>query len=168
MSATTLTFTGDKAIDAKLATLQTKVGARLARYALKAGVSKLASAIRKAAPVGPTGNLKKSVGSRIEEKGRGVFVAKTGLNVGKRSVKRRGRMAPHSHLVAIGTQQRYRQSLGGRFAFVKHPTSQQLSTGVMPANPFVKVAAAGAQSSAVAAMRKNVERNLAKELANLK
>lgn len=168
MTMQAITITGDKQLDAKLAVLQGKAKSRLTKYALKAGVSKLAAAIRKAAPVGQTGNLKKSVGSRVEETSRGVFVAKAGLNVGKRTVKRRGRLAPHSHLVALGTAERHRSTIGGRFAVVKNPTRQQLSTGAMPANAFVRSSSAGAQTAAVEAMRKNVARNLLKELAKLK
>lgn len=168
MTMQAITITGDKELDANLATLQTKVGARLTKYALKAGVSKLSAAIRKAAPVGPSGNLKASVGSRVEKTRDGIVTAKAGLNVGKRTVKRRGRTAPHSHLVALGTKARFRNAVGGKFAYLKHPNRQQLSTGIMPANSFVKTAADSAQPSAFAAMRKNVERNLAKELAKLK
>ena len=166
--AQTVTITGDKKLDAMLAKLSDKVGQRLTKYAMKAGVSKLSAAIRKAAPVGPTGNLKKSVGSRVDEKSKGIFEGKAGLNVGKNSPKRSGRSAPHSHLVALGTVARVRKTIGGRFGYLRNPTPQQLSTGTMPANSFVKTAAASAQGAVYAAMRKNFGRNLAKELSKLK
>ena len=164
---TELIITGDKELDKKLSVLKVSVANKLAKYALQAMASKLSASIRKAAPVGPTKNLKKSVGSRVGKVVNGIVTAMVGLNVGKRTEKRTGRAAPHSHLVALGTVQRFRKTIGGRFAYIKNPTQSQLSAGTMPANPFVKLAVASGMSSARSAMIKNAERNLAKELAKL-
>lgn len=166
--ATEIIITGDKALDAKLSVLKTSVAQKLAKYALQAMASKLAAAIRKEAPVGPTKNLKKLVGSRVVLTKDGIITAKVGLNVGKKTVKRKGRLAPHAHLVALGTEPRFRQTIGGRYGFYKNPTQQEMRTGVMPANPFVRFGVASGMSSARAAMMKNATKNLAKELAKLK
>lgn len=166
--AATFTITGDKELDAKLSVLKTSVANKLAKYSLQAMASKLSASIRKAAPKGPTKNLKASVGSRVGKVTGGIVTAKVGLNVGKRTEKRRGRMAPHSHLVALGTVARFRKTIGGWYGYIKTPSQQQLSTGTMPANPFVKLAVTSGMSAARSAMTKNATKNLAKELAKLK
>lgn len=160
-------ITGDKTIDDNLAKLGASVANKLARYALQAGISVISKAMRKAAPVGPTGQLKRSIGSRVSKTSDG-FVAKAGVNVGKRTVKRKVRFAPHAHLFALGTQARYRQTIGGKFAYVRNPTREQLSTGTMPANSFIRQAYSISRSAAITAMQNKAATALVKEVAKLK
>jgi hypothetical protein len=163
-------LTGDKELEATLRTLADKAADRVAKSALGGGLVVTAKAIRKAAPVGETGNLKAGIGRRLEKGKRGgAFVAKAGVNVGKRTKaeKTAGRLAkqraPHAHLVALGTKQRFRKTIGGKFSYIKEPTASQLSSGAMPKYEFVSTAAKSVQSAARAAMRKRAEKALARE-----
>ena len=172
---TRIYLTGDKELEATLKNLADKEAYKIARSALGAGLSKMAAAIRRAAPVGPTGNLKANIGKRLEKGKRGgKIMAKAGVNVGKtkkteKAAGKSGRdRAPHAHLVALGTQRRARQAIGGRFAGIRNPTDQQLSTGTMPANPFVKQAVQSSKSSVTEAMQKRAAKALAKALQKIK
>jgi HK97 gp10 family phage protein len=163
-------LTGDKEIEATLKALSDKSADKVAKSALGAGLTVIRGAIRKAAPVGKTGNLKASIGKRLEKGKRGkVFTAKAGINVGKKTKKEKttGVMAraPHAHLVALGTQRRSRKVLGGKFASITNPSAEQLTTGTMPANPFVNQAAASAMGAASLKMRKQAAKALAREVA---
>lgn len=169
-------ITGVADLEKTLRSLSDKSADRVAKAALRGGLAEITKAQRKAAPVGETGALKKSIGSRLEKSKRtGLVMAKAGLNVGKRkSGKKKGASterlsklveqgAPHAHLVALGTQKRERKSIGGKFAYLKNPTPKQLSTGTMPANPFIKDAYAKAQSKIEPAMRKRAAKALDRE-----
>jgi hypothetical protein len=160
-------LTGDKELEATLRKLADKEADKIARSALGAGLTALAKAEKKAAPVGKTGAVKASIGKRLERKKRsGVIVAKAGINVGKQTKKkqRTGR-APHSHLVALGTKQRTRKTIGGKFSYITKPTEKQLNTGVMPKNDFIKRAATGATGSVMSAMHKQATKSLARAAA---
>lgn len=158
-------LTGDKELEATLKRLSDKSADRVARSALGAGLSVLAKAMKKLAPVGKTGNLKQSIGRRLEKGKRGgTIVAKAGVNVGK-GAQKKGRTAPHSHLVVLGTKLRVRERLGGKFAWITHPTPQQLSTGIMPSNPFIRNATQSSKGAVQAAMRKRAAKKLAQEIA---
>lgn len=159
-------ITGDDVIDANLAKLSTSIANKLAKYALRAALTVISRAERAAAPVGATGAVKKSIGTQLK-KSREGFTAKAGINVGKRT-KQRGKYAPHAHLVALGTKARYRKTIGGRFAFIRNPKREQLSTGVMPSNPFIRQAYAQSRAAATAAMRNKTMTALQKEVAKLK
>jgi HK97 gp10 family phage protein len=157
-------LTGDKEIEKTLAKLADKAGDRVARNALGAGLTKVAKAMKQAAPVGKTGAVKASIGKRNEKSRKGVFEAKAGVNVGKKT-KIKGKFAPHAHLVALGTKRRQRKAIGGRFSYLKNPTPQQLSTGTMPANSFVRMAYESSRSAARTAMTIAAKRSLGRELA---
>lgn len=187
-------FTGDRQVEKLLKKLADKAGDRVAKSCISAGTSVLRKEIKKAAPKGPTGNLKKSVGSRISGRIGKDYVAKAGINVGKRTakqtetrtisgqtfefkgvkrlkgkyaaaMKRSGKstIAPHAHLVALGTRRRFRSRLGGKFSYITNPTKSQLRTGKMPANPFVKRATRAAKGAIRAAMIKAAHRGLERE-----
>jgi HK97 gp10 family phage protein len=163
-------LTGDKELEATLKQLSDRHADRIAKSALGAGLGKIQAAIRKVAPVGPTGNLKAGIGRRLEKGNRGgKFTAKTGINVGKRKAGKTTKgPAPHAHLVALGTKPRTRKVIGGKFGFITKPTDEQLSTGTMPSNPFVKQAYQSSRSAAFAAMRKLAAKVLAKAVAKRK
>lgn len=137
---------------------------RLAKSVLAAGGTVAVKEIKKAAPHGTTGQEEKSIGKRTEKNTKGgIITEKVGIGVGKP----RSGYQPHVHLVALGTKPRFRRSIGGRFSYIKNPTTRQLSTGTMPANPFVREAFNRSRSAAIAAMNKRFEKKLAEEVAKL-
>lgn len=154
MSADIIT-TGIKELDTKLKALPEKVQKKIARAALGQGMTILRKAIIKEAPVGPTGNLKQSIGKRFKRlKKEGYTEAKVGINVGKRKAgMAKMTRAPHGHLVALGTQQRQTKSGANR--------------GVMPANDFVKRATASCENAVVdkiiTVIRKKLDAEVAKK-----
>lgn len=159
-------ITGDKALERRLVFLGDKAADRVARSAQGAKLTVINKAQKAAAPVGPTGNMKANVGKRNEKQKRtGIFEAKTGINVGKQSSKkRRGvKRAPHGHLVALGTKPRFRKALGGRFEYIRKPSREQLSTGTMPANPFIRTSTASALGAANAKAQTQATKALARE-----
>lgn len=159
-------LTGDDGIEKALKYLAEKSADRIAKSALGAGLVVVNKAIKKAAPRGKTNQLADSIGRRLERNKRnGVVTAKTGINVGKTKKGQDRKVAPHSHLVALGTRPRTRRTIGGRFAYIKNPTDTQLSTGSMPANHFVRTAYQQSRSAAQAAMRKRAEKKLVDEAA---
>lgn len=142
-------ITGDRQLERALTRLADKSADRVASAAVRGGLGELRKAQRKLAPVGETGALKKSIGSRFEKKrGRSPLVtAKAGINVGKR--KSGSTVAPHSHLVGLGTGERFLKS--GK------------SVGRMPANNFISVATLSSQSKQQAAMSRRAARALERE-----
>lgn len=86
------------------------------RKSMTAGLRVLVVAIKSAAPVGPTGNLRRGVKSRFlrSREGDGKTVAKAGPDVGGKG-KRGDKHAPHGHIVTLGTHDRWRRSIGGWF-----------------------------------------------------
>jgi len=157
-------LTGDKELDAALEQLGTKVGNRIARASIRAGVAVLKREIKKRAK----GTVKDHIGSKVKVlKSSKKLVAKAGVNVGKAGkIDTPG--PPHAHLFAIGSKKRTRKRIGGRFAYLKRPTSAQLRTEAMPGNQFVDEAASASQGQVKTAMhaaaRKSLERE-AKKLA---
>jgi HK97 gp10 family phage protein len=127
-------LTGDERLHKKLRQL-IEAGDKSAGKAMRKGATKIAGAIRKEAPVGPSKTLKKSIGSKVKRSAkRGITDARAGIGVGKKKAK----TARHGHLVGLGTTLRRRKKLGGKFAGVDNPSDTQLSTGTMPSNDFVK------------------------------
>lgn len=170
--------TGDKEIERKLKQLSEKGADRVARNILNAQLRSLVKAMKAAAPVGPTGNLKQGLGSRLEKERRThLQQAKAGIEVGKRSRKKaikrlravgRTQYAPHGHLVGLGTEQRARKRIGGRFRVIQNPTPEQLSTGTMPANDFIRRATRSVMSTMKTAASKAFQRGFARELQKMR
>lgn len=148
-----VTITGVKEVDAMLKGLSGKAAERISSAALSGGTTVLRREMRKAAPVGKTGKLKKSIGSRNEkDKRTGVRSAKAGINVGRQ--RKTTIRAPHGHLVALGTNDRY--------------TDQGFSRGAMPKNDFIRDATAKAQGQLHPAMIARAKKALARELEKAK
>lgn len=162
-------LTGDKELERTLKRLEDKVADRVAKSALGSGLTVMAKAIKQSAPVGNTGALKASVGKRnLRNRRKNIHEAKVGINVGKVSKKQKAEgtaRAPHSHLVGLGTGPRTRKALGGKFAFIRNPTAQQLSAGSMPKNPFVKEAVRSAMGSVSVKMKSQAAKTLSREAA---
>lgn len=166
-------ITGHKEIEDAISQLIDKVADKVARAALGGAMSATAAAIRREAPKGPSGNLRRGIKGRFVNGSRkNKPTAKVGVNVGKQSRAEReaGRIlrAPHAHLVALGTAKRQRKSIGGRFAYLSTPTAEQLSTGTMPANDFVRRGYQAASGKSAAAMIKRAIKALEREAKKLK
>tara|TARA_R110000822_G_scaffold216828_1_gene351385 strand:- start:2843 stop:3358 length:516 start_codon:yes stop_codon:yes gene_type:complete len=166
-------LTGVDEIEKTLRKLSDKTGDRVARSALGAGLGEVAKRIKKAAPVGKTKSLQKSIGKRYEKTKRiKYFQAKAGVNVGKQKKTAEGFEkkinAPHAHLVALGTKQRTRKRIGGKFSYIRKPSSKQLSTGTMPSNPFVRTAYNASKNAVMSRMIRKAEQRLNIELAKSK
>lgn len=142
-----LHFVGDVETRNRLRELPVRAQRNVVRRSLSAGATVMVRAIRRAAPRGPTGNLKRSIGKSIKVKGGKITVAKVGIDVGKKRLfrvvnagrSRFGRQGAHGHLVALGSKRRFKKS--GQ------------STGKMPRNPFVRQAAAASEPAAIERMR---------------
>ncbi|NDD52970.1 hypothetical protein EBZ39_03680 [bacterium] len=107
----------------QLEALPAKVAKKILRPAIRKAAKPVAAECKATAPVGPTGNLKRSFKVRaMKLRGRrrknGVGVVITSPGSGR---------APHAHLVEKGTQLRRKKS--------------GAATGIMPANPFMQRAA---------------------------
>ena len=111
------------------------------RNAIKEIVTRNAKAVRKTAkqraPVGPTGNFKRSIS---------VKAVRDMDGLSKTVVPRQGK-APHRHFVHDGTGNRVQRSTGRR-------------VGRMPANPIMASAAATHQSTYQAEIRRVINRNV--------
>jgi hypothetical protein len=139
-----------------------KIRDRIVKAGLGSALNIVRTGIKREAP-NRTGFLRGGIGRKVM-KGRapGAWIAKAGVRVGK--VKNDVRTG---HLVALGTGERHRESLGGKFSFIKNPTEDQLSTGSMPANSFVQRGYSKTIGRAMATLERRVEKKLASELAKL-
>lgn len=154
-TAVFLEITGDKALAKKLASLDKKMESRGASAAVSKGITVIA---KKARQLAPTKVQKRSIGTR-NKKVKGQPEAKVGVNLGKKGAKRKPQAVP---LTASKGRMRFRKKIGGKFAFIKEPTKQQLRTGVLPGSDFVTQATVAAWADAKAAMVKSVREFLAK------
>lgn len=160
--AVSLTMTGIPEFDAKLKEMEKRAGHRIARNTLGAGARVVQKQIKKIAPQ----SIKKAIGMRNENNRRAQLETKVGVNVGKRGGRTEfKRWAP---LVVLGSVQRRRKKLGGKFSFIKNPTDAQLSTGQIKPNQIVRRGYASAQGGMNSAMKKAFDRSLAREVAKAK
>ena len=142
---------------------------RIIKAGLGAGLNRLRTAIRKEAPKGVHGGIRKAIGRQIKKgKQGGVWFAKAGVNVG---LKKGGPVrAPHGHLVALGTEERFRKHIGGKFKYLDAAAQnnpEMLSTGIMPANDFVGRGYNRAIGKALETLERRVEKKLKAELKRL-
>ena len=139
---------------------------RIIKAGLGAGLNRIRTAIRKEAPKGKLGSIKAAIGRQIKKgKQGGVWFAKAGVNVG---LKKGGpKRAPHGHLVALGTEERFRKHIGGKFKYLDDAAQKNqelLSTGSMPANDFVGRGYNKAIGKALETLERRVEKKLESEL----
>lgn len=189
---------GDKQLIAAFEALATKAQARAARRALSAGSRMLRDAIKSEVPEAKTKghsnrNVRDGVGARQGRRRRsGEYEAKAGVQVGLR--QRRGRVAtslrsleraagsrrkssrelvaPHFHLLALGTIDRYTgasrsTTRAGRRTGLKNATGNpRRFRGRMPSDDFVvrgtSKASASAQLEMLRIMREVIEEEAAK------
>lgn len=153
-------------VTAALAELGNAGARRIANSMQAAGTTAAVKSARAAAPKGETKETSKSVGKRVIRRDKaGLIVSKIGINVGHRKASQVQKGEPHAHLVGAGTKPRFRKRIGGRFAYIRRPTPGQLSTGTMPALPFVPEAVSGAGTNIRAAMEKAGQKAVAREVA---
>jgi hypothetical protein len=170
-----------------------KVRDRIIKAGLGAGLNRIRTGIAKEAPKGSqsksirkgakesdsyrkaiTGEgenqdkptIKKAIGRQIKKGGQGgVWFAKAGVNVG---LKAGGpKRAPHGHLVALGTKDRFRKHIGGQFSYLDdaaQKNNDMLSTGTMPANDFVGRGYQKTIGKAMESLERRVEKKLDSEL----
>ncbi len=109
-------ISGERVLRATLEQLATKETRRAARKALNSGMSILKRALRAAAPDPETPGhdgkgLRAAINSRHKRNSRsGIVEAKVGIGVGKSKyskAKGNQQRAPHLHLIALGTQDRF-------------------------------------------------------------
>lgn len=153
-----------KRIEAELKQFNPDRMTKVLRTSTRAGASRLAARMRKLAPVGPTGNLRASIGTaRVRRRGGTAAVAaplqKAGRRMADGTVKG-ARKGYHRHLVVRGTKPHWIKvswahaldlPFGPRDA-VHHPGSKP--------NPFV--AAAYDKGIVMEAMVKSIQRQLKK------
>lgn len=154
-----VTLTGDKQLRANLQHLGKKSAPRIAKRVVLVGAKVVADAIRKAAP----GRVKREVGYRLDSRDGERARAIVGLGVARQ--KRIGNIG---HLVTLGTTERFRKRIGGKFGYITKPTKQQLSTGRVLPNPFVQQAITKSRSAANAAMRRTAARAIEQALTSMK
>lgn len=176
-------MTGVEELQAKLQDLAYAGASRASSKGIRAGLKVLENAQKAAAPVGKTGALKASIGSRFLKVRKGFTTAKAGINVGRKRTKvgveakgRDKKYAPHSHLVALGTQPRWAGVKYGRVKVGRNksryaPEKDTLTgkrvryTGIMPANPFIRNSSQAAEGKAIEAMKQATLDGIAKEIA---
>lgn len=160
-----IVLTGQKEFDAKIKTFETKAGNRIARATLGAGMRTLRKSIRSFAPEW----MKEFIGMRGDKSNSsGTYQAKVGVNVGKRKKAKKVTWNGWVPVAVLGTQQRSRKSLGGKFASIANPTAQQLSTGSIAPHPIVKQGVAAATGAMQTQMKLAFERAVAREVAKAK
>lgn len=105
--------TGGAELNRQLADLETRGVRQGVVRALMAGTTVVERSVRGQMPLGRTGELRNSIGGRIESVNASVGTAKVGVDVGKRSkpVKTGGNSkafrSRHAHLYILGTDDRY-------------------------------------------------------------
>lgn len=117
-------LTGDRQLDARMSLLDKRTRKKYTRRAVGKGGTILVRALKRAAPVGKTRNLKKAIGRSMKKVKQGADKFFQGLRVGMNVGKKITRQAPHGHLVVLGTR--------------KRKTKSGKSTGRMPKNDFIK------------------------------
>lgn len=158
---------GADALQSGLSDLRQSGVGRVAKSMVNAAAGVQVRAEKAGAPRGATKQTAGSIGKRVKLDARAAVVtAKTGINVGKRKAAAAG-YKPHAHLVAAGTVKRYRKRIGGRFRWLLRPTSDQLSTGAMPANNWIGNAISASKPAAAIAARTAGAKALDREAAKI-
>lgn len=110
---------------------------RIHKRAVTKGATVIRKEVRKQTPVGPTGNLKKSVASVIRKYGQDRFVAVIGHSWPE---------GAHAHLIEYGTQLR--------------STKSGKSTGRVPPNPFMRRSLNATAEAALEVVRQELAKGL--------
>jgi HK97 gp10 family phage protein len=110
MSDVTFEVDGVSALLRALDDLEEKVSKRVIRRSLSRAARVIARAMKAAAPVGPTGNLKRSIGLR-ERRIRGGYLQRVGPRIGGKGQHK----GQHAYFIERGAKERFRKrgGLGG-------------------------------------------------------
>lgn len=156
---------GVSALEKELDRIRKRLGPRIGARAITAAMRSLVSGIKKAIPSIQTKGhsakrLKSAVGSRRAKGTRNLQLGKVGFRVGRGGKK--AKAAPHAHLFVLGTQERTRRRIGGRFRRYDRPGHR--STGAARSNPnIVARGVSGSIGRARQAMRRTATRELQKQ-----
>ncbi len=138
----TIRLTGEKEFDRKLAAMSdAKAANRIAGSVLGAEATVAKKAMQSRAPDW----MKDQIGVRKGKNRAKVYETKVGVGVGKRKKNSRKEFKGRAAAFVVGTAQRVRKELGGKFAGAKNVTQQQLSTGKIGPHPIVRQGFAAAQ-----------------------
>lgn len=141
--------TGDRELEQQLLKLARRDTRRVVRNATNKGLTHISKAIRQQAPVGKTKAVRKTIGKRFaRSRQTGQMEAKAGIDVGKRNRKGTKTRAPHAHLSALGTKERF--------------TQRGASRGVMPQNDFVTRGFQASQATAAGIMTSELRSGIEK------
>ncbi len=147
--------TGVEELDRKLRAIAGKAAERASKRAVKYTGDHVARGARKAAPKGPTGNLRRQIKFRWQqEKGKGVTGGK--VTVGSR----------HGHLVTLGTKKRFRKHIGGKFEIIRADNQdfRNKGTGAARPNPFFRLYIQSTQGQTVRIMQARLKLYLEQEI----
>jgi len=132
-----MTLSGDKELLAALDKLPMAVGGKVIKNAIRAGGRQITKAAKEKAPLGPTGNLRKGIGTKlVVYQGDETAVLMVGVNF---------RKAPHAHLVEYG-----------------HGGPQPA-----PPHPFLRPAFDAAKATALAKIEKSFRSGIKRETKKL-
>ncbi len=156
------TITGIPELDRKLANLATKTAKKAARSALGKGMTVLVKSIKSAVPPATTEghsnrDIKRSIGKKQKrQKQTGIVSAVVGIDVGKKKASQK----PQSHLIALGTVERTRDHVGGKF---EGRVVSNRRTGKIEGNDFVGAGYRAAAGEAINVMLKAADAVIQKE-----
>lgn len=123
-----------------LRTLGPKIERKVVRKALSKAATPILSAMRKLAPKGPGKTSDGRERPHLKQTLKKSLVRANRAGLASIRIGPEARKAPHAHLVEFGTKERTRKRLGGRYAFIKNPTAEQLRTGRTPERSFLRKA----------------------------
>ncbi len=146
-----LRIEGGKDLEAALMALASTTARRTARKAMAAALQPVLSAAKGAAPVGPTGNLRASVG--VGHKLTPSQAREAGRESRDVAIMYVGAAAPHAHLVEFGTGPRHHKS--GKFV------------GAMPPNPWMRPAWDGNRDAVLAGLSEALAAQIAATVARV-
>lgn len=159
-------LTGEKELDNALNELSVTTANKVAKASVRAGIRQITKAVKANAK----GSIKDAVGEKFKAFRKGSRIdAKAGINVGKAGKREdpKGKK-PVAVAYVVGTPKRFRKRLGGKFAYIKKPTSRQLRTNQMPANPIVQEGASEARPAVKTAILTAAKKALEKEAARIR
>ncbi len=156
-------ITGDKELDRLLYQMGEKSVRKIARIPLGKGLTVVARAIRREVPAATTAGhknkrIKQAIGKRNKKNRRkGYHEAKAGIHVGKK------KGAPHAHLLALGTKERF----SGKRGVVVRDAKVHRKGRVKP-NDFVKRGLQNADSEAMKRIEESFHEEFEKEVRRLR
>lgn len=138
-------LTGAADLQETLRRLGREAARRVTRRMVYAGLRRLSEAMREEAP----GRIAREIGISARDGRTGRVVGKAGLGVG-----RGGARSGVGHLFVLGTRERVRERIGGRYRGLRNPTASQRSTGQSPPHAIIRRATRRARAEVIRTMRR--------------